>query len=237
MSILTDFFSNILQGESKTYNDHTWYVSGNKLKGYIQGSFGTQYPLLTKPLSEYTVGEVMQFQSRGRDATGQLWATGRYQIIPSTLKGLVQALKLPPSTKYDAATQDKMGLQLLTERAAIRKYVNGDLADTTQNLEKAALEVAKIWSSVGVPFPVQGRHGYVQKNQSYYSGGGDKASVTTESVQSKLKLLRDNWLKVVSGIGEVKKKLTTPILIVLALLASWSLYRVLSNKPIIPKFK
>jgi len=237
MSILTDFFSNILQGESKTYNDHNWYVSGNKLKGYIQGSFGTQYPLLTKPLSEYTVGEIMQFQSRGRDATGQLWATGRYQIIPSTLKGLVQALKLPPSTKYDAITQDKMGLQLLTERAAIRKYVNGELADTTQNLEKAALEVAKIWSSVGVPFPTQGRHGYIQKNQSYYAGGGDKASVTTESVQSKLKTLRDNWLKVVSGVGEVKKKLMIPIAIVLVLLASWSLYRTLSNKPIIPKFK
>ena len=237
MSILTDFFSNILAGESKTYNDHNWYVSGNKLKGYIQGGYGNQYSLLKKPLSEYTVGEVMQFQSRERDATGQLWATGRYQIIPSTLKGLVQALKLPPSTKYDATTQDKMGLQLLTERAAIRKYVNGELADTTQNLEKAALEVAKIWSSVGVPFPTQGRHGAIQKNQSYYAGGGDKASVTTESVQSKLKLLRDNWLKVVSGVGEVKKKLMIPIVIVLVLLASWSLYRTLSNKPIIPKLK
>jgi len=216
MSLLTDFFSTILAGESKTYNDHNWYVTGNKLKGYIEGKYGTKYPLLQKPLSEYTVGEVMQFQSRGRDATGQLWATGRYQIIPSTFKGLVTSMKLPLSTKYDQKTQDNMGFKLLTERSPIRNYVTGVSADTTENLEKAALSVAQIWSSVGVPYPTQGSRQYVQKNQSYYAGGGDVASVKTEYVQEKLKQLRNGWKNVLDIVPEKKKIRIALIVLTLA---------------------
>jgi muramidase (phage lysozyme) len=235
MSILADFFSTILAGESKTYNDHNWYVSGGKLKGYIQGKYGTPYSLLgTKPLSEHTIGEVMQFQARGRDATGQLWATGRYQIIPNTLKGLVTSMKLPPNTKYDKATQDAMGLKLLTNRTPIRQYVTSEIADTKENLEKAALSVAMIWSSVGVPYPVQGRHQMVQKNQSYYSGGGDRATVTTESIQEKLRMLRNNWGNITTETVVQKKNILIILLIVVLGAASWTLYRTLKRQPIIP---
>jgi hypothetical protein len=234
MSILADFFSTILAGESKTYNDHNWYT-GSGLKGYIEGKYGTPYSLLgNKPLSEHTIGEIMQFQSRGRDATGQLWATGRYQIIPGTLKGLVDSLKLPSSQKYDKKTQDTMGLTLLLGRSNLRKYLQSEVADTKENLEKAALDVAKIWSSVGVPFGTQGRHGYVNKNQSYYSGGGDKASVTTEAIQEKLKKLRANWNKATEETTSAKKKLGGFILIAILLGASWVLYRAYTKKPIVP---
>jgi hypothetical protein len=80
-----------------------WLVDyvGNKLKGFIQGISTNKYPLLNKPLSEYTIGEVQQFQDHARDSTGQLWATGRYQIIPSTLDGLVASLGLSKTQKYD----------------------------------------------------------------------------------------------------------------------------------------
>jgi hypothetical protein len=234
MSLLTDFFSIILKGESKTYNDHNYYVSGNKLKGYIEGSYGNKYPLLNKPLSEYTVGEVMQFQARSRDNTGQLWATGRYQIIPNTLKGLQQSMKLPLTAKYDNATQDAMGLKLLTERSAIRNYITSAIGDTKENLERAALEVSKIWSSVGVPFATQGRNQAVQKNQSYYSGGGDKASVTTEAIQEKLKMLRNGWgnvtANVTANIGGQKKNILIGILLSLAIIATYSLIKTLRNK-------
>jgi hypothetical protein len=231
MSLLSDFFSIILEGESKTYNDHNWYVSGNKLKGYIEGSYGNKYPLLNKPLSEYTVGEVMQFQARSRDNTGQLWATGRYQIIPNTLKGLQQSMKLPLTAKYDSATQDAMGLKLLTERSPIRNYITSAISDTKENLERAALEVAKIWSSVGVPYAIQGRHRLVQKNQSYYSGGIDKASVTTEAIQDKLKMLRNGWGNVTANVSGQKKNILIAIIITAILgVATWTLVKTLRNK-------
>lgn len=193
MSALTEFFDVILKGESKTYDDHNYYVSGKKLKGYIRGGYGTRYPLLKKELSaDTTLGQLKNYQSRTRDNTGQLWATGRYQIIPPTLKGLQSRLKLPDSTKYDKKTQDRMGLELLLERPAIKNYILGLVPDTKQNLENASLSVAKIWSSVGVPYATQGSKRAVSKNESYYSGGGDKASVKTEDVQVALKKLRAN---------------------------------------------
>lgn len=200
MSTLTDFFNLVLAGEAKTYNDHNWYTSGG-LKGYIEGRGKTPYPLLTQPLSNYTLAEIKGFQSRGRDSNGQLWATGRYQIIPKTLKGLQADLALPDSALYNQENQDKMGLQLLLNRSDIKKYIKGEVDDNPANLEKAALHMAMIWSSIGVPFDTTGRHGSIRKNQSYYSGGGDRASVDTALVQEQLKLLRKNF-----GSGNLTKE-------------------------------
>ena len=51
--------------------------------------------------------------------------------------------------------------------------------------------MAQIWSSIGVPYAMKGgRKSLIQKNESYYSGGGDKASESTESIQTALKKLR-----------------------------------------------
>ena len=185
MNATESFFDVILKGESKTYNDHNWYTSSG-LKGFIEGRGKPPYPSLSKPLSEYTLGEVRNFQSQSRSGNGQLWATGRYQIIPNTLRGLQEELNLPDSTIYDRATQEKIWKSL-------KDYLTSAVPDTKENLEKASLAVAQVWSSVGVPYDMNGRYGSIQKNQSYYAGGGDKASVGTEIVQEKLKTLRSTF--------------------------------------------
>ena len=234
-----DFFETILKGESKTYNDHNYYTSGG-LRGFIEGAWGKKYSLLSKPLSEYTVGEVIEFQNKSRDSTGQLYATGRYQIIPKTLKSAVQRLGLPLSTKYDKETQDAMGLNLLTERKPTSDYVKSKNEDNKANLENAAKSVSMIWSSVGVPYDMQGNKQWVAKNQSYYSGGGDKASVKTELIQEKLKSIRQNWNNLnTDKVPEVeKKKITGKVfLICVFLIGGWILTRKLLKKSIIPKFK
>ena len=156
MSAITNFFDVILRGESRTYDDHNWYVSGSRLKGYIKGRNTSRYPLLNKDLSKYSFGEIKSFQSRGRDSDGQLWATGRYQIIPSTLRGVQKKVGLADFAIYNAENQDKLGYALLVERRNIRNYLNGSVADTKENRELASLDVAKVWSSVGVPYRVFG---------------------------------------------------------------------------------
>ena len=189
---LAEFFEVVLGGESKTYNDHNYYKTGNKIGGYIQGSWGSRYGGLKKDLSEYTLGEVKAFQRNPRNSTGQLWATGRYQIIPDTLVGVQERMGVSDSAKFDSSTQDTLALGLLKKRTTVWKYINKEIPDTKENLEKASLEMAKEWSSLGVPYSVQGRHGTVQKNQSYYAGGGDKAHVNTDKVQDSLKALRES---------------------------------------------
>jgi muramidase (phage lysozyme) len=212
-SALQNFFDVILRGESKTYNDHNWYVCNGKscLRGYIEGNpkNPTRYSLLKKPLSQYTIGEVQEFQSHPRDSVGQLWATGRYQIIPKTLNGLVSSLGLKKTDVYNKEVQDKMGYQLLVERPAIKNYIQGLNEDTKENVEKASLEVAKIWSSVGVPYAVQGSKQLVQKDQSFYYGGGDVASEPSSKVIEALKVLRNNKKNVfedTKNSGENKTK-------------------------------
>jgi len=178
----------------------------------------------------------MQFQSRPRDNNGQLWATGRYQIIPSTLKGIIGPAGVSVSDKYNKETQDKLGLQLLKNRKPIKSYIYGDVPDTTENLNKAITQVAMVWSSVGVPQDMQGAKKRVIKGESYYSGGGDRASVSPDTISVALKNLRG----AITGAVEVVKK-NKPLFIVLGILligtASWVIYRTIKNKPIIPKFK
>ena len=193
---LKTFFDNALKGESKTYNDHNWYVTGSKLRSYIEGQNPNKFPLLKKNVSDSTIGEVKTFQSRSRDNDGQLWAVGRYQIIPTTLKGVQKKLGLKDTDKFSQFVQDQMGYALMIERTNLKNYLSGAVEDTKENRQKASLDMAKIWSSIGVPYAVNGK----SYNQSYYSS--DHASVNTEVIQDKLAELRKNLV----GATDEKKK-------------------------------
>jgi len=167
----------VLKGESKTFDDYNYYAPS--LKGVLNAK-DTQ-PFSSKTLTQLKVSEVMAFQSRSRSQGGQLWAVGRFQIIPVTLKELVNAGYAKPSDKFDEDTQIKLGDALVMRRPNLINYLNGKVADNQRNLELAALDVSKIWSSVGVPYAINGK----AYNQSYYSK--DKASVDTTDVQKALK--------------------------------------------------
>ena len=166
----------VTKGESKTYNDYNFYnVSG--LKGNVDGK-GSKYPLLNRPLTTYTVGQVKRMQAEPRyGANGQLWATGRYQIIPSTLIYLQRFTGISDSALYNKVTQDRLANALIATKPALNNYLTGKVADTDANLRAAALAVAQIWSSVGQP----------SNNKSYY---GENATTSTYDVQKILKSYR-----------------------------------------------
>jgi len=81
--------------------------SGNATKDTIGG--------VVKPLTQRTVKEIMDLQNKG-----ELHATGRYQIIRSTLKGLMNGNYGNTGVKlddlYDSKTQDKLGISLIKYR-------------------------------------------------------------------------------------------------------------------------
>ena len=166
----------VTKGESKTYNDYNFYnVTG--LKSNVAGS-GSKYPLINRPLTTYTVGQVKSMQAQARyGANGQLWATGRYQIIPSTLIYLQRYTGISDSALYNKVTQDRLANALIATKPALNNYLTGKVADTTANLQAAALAVAQIWSSVGQP----------SNNKSYY---GENATTSTLDVQKVLKSYR-----------------------------------------------
>jgi hypothetical protein len=166
----------VTRGESKTYNDYNFYtISG--LKSNVDGK-GSKYPLLNRALSSYTVGAIKKMQAENRyDTNGQLYATGRYQIIPGTLIAMTKLAKISDSAIYDNITQDKLANALIASKSALNNYLTGKVPDTDTNLRAAALGVAQIWSSVGQP----------SNNKSYY---GENATVSTTEVQKMLRSYR-----------------------------------------------
>lgn len=165
----------VTKGESKTYNDYNFY-SATGLKSNVAGS-GSKYPLLKRPLTTYTVGQVKAMQAQPRSNPGQLYATGRYQIIPKTLIMLQKAAKISDNAFYGKVTQDRLINAIIPTYPNLNNYLTGKVADTDANLKAAALDVAKIWSSVGQP----------SNNKSYY---GENAVTSTYDVQKVLKSYR-----------------------------------------------
>lgn len=173
----------VLRGEAKTFNDYNYYTSKG-LKSVINAK--DTMPFSSKLLTEMTIGEVVGYQSMSRSGKGQLWATGHFQVIPSTLLGIYGKAKLNLDSPYNERNQQAIADALIDEKSVLRKYLNKDIEDNETNLKRASLDIAKIWSSVGVPYATNGR----AYNQSYYST--DKASVSSEDVQEALRKQRNS---------------------------------------------
>ncbi len=186
---LNELWTVALAAESRGYNDYNYYKNTG-LVSYLDGISTRPYPLLNKKLSAYTISELKQYQTHPRDAVGQLYAIGRFQTIPTNLNYAVEKLNIPSSAVFDVNTQNKIGEFLLYDRVNLRNYLRGNVPDNETTLNAAALDMAKTWASIGVPYATQGYRQYVNKDQSYYSGGGDHARVKSENVKTKLRQLR-----------------------------------------------
>lgn len=222
---LNKFFDTALKGESASYDDHNWYKDG-VLKGYIKGSKNYNIPFkgLSKPLTQMTIGQVKALQAMSSHSTyGRLYATGRYQVIPDTLLGVADIKKNPEITDdliYNVTNQNYIALKIMLSNPNIKPYLLATNQDNVANLEKAALGMAQIWASIGIPYDTtmvyKGIRYYPKKNQSYWPF--DKAIIKTETIQKALKELRADY-NGASGSSSIQPS-TGPSLFFLALLAA-----------------
>jgi muramidase (phage lysozyme) len=118
---------------------------GNK----IIGSTNDASTILGKNLTEMTMKEVLKFQSKGK-----LFAAGRYQIVPDTMKSSMRRAGVTESDIFNTTTQDKLGSSLIygNKRAKLRDYLIGK----SDNIDAANLDFAKEWASVPSPGPCKG---------------------------------------------------------------------------------
>ena len=127
--------------------------------GY-SGSFGGMKQHKGQKLTQMSVGEIMELQ---RDIPGmsnaewikrgRLHAVGRYQIIGSTLKGLVDKGVIKPSDKFDETTQDIAGMYIL-KTSGIGAYYGPKAYATSQEraiIEKARREPVSYATSISTP--------------------------------------------------------------------------------------
>lgn len=93
-------------------------------------------------LTSMSVSEVMAWQNNYVAKGSPSSAVGRYQIINTTLSGLVSQLGIDVSEKFDENMQDRMAIALLERRGA-RDYVNNKISR-----EQFAANLAKEWAAL-----------------------------------------------------------------------------------------
>ena len=138
-------------------------------KGNYNAYFGNAGNTSIK-FTEMSVDQVMQWQEDFIAAGHPSSAVGRYQIISTTLKGLVQQLNIDTNQPFNEAMQDKMAVALLERRGAT-EYVNNQIDE-----RQFAAELAKEWAAL--PKIIGDR-----PEQSYYAGDGlNKALVGVDEI-------------------------------------------------------
>jgi muramidase (phage lysozyme) len=118
-----------------------------------------------------SLAEVLQWQADFVRSGSPSSAVGRYQIMNTTLTGLVQQLGLDKNEKFDQPMQDKLAITLL-ERRGSEDYVNNQLSRN-----EFAANLAREWAALP---KVTGKN----PSASYYAGDGlNKSLVSVDDVQ------------------------------------------------------
>ena len=143
-------------------------------RGYAGDTPGGIQGLTGLTFENYTVGQVIAYQKRW------LYAVGRYQFIPSTLRFAVNHSDVDNLDMFTPETQDKlMAALILYKRPAIGAY----LRDNHDLLGWAMDEMAKEWASVE----------YRNGRGFYDHVGGNRAHISRLELKQVLKEIKEDW--------------------------------------------
>lgn len=106
--------------------------------------------------TDMTIGEVLAWQTAFVADGNASSAVGRYQILNTTLEGLVDQLRLDSEQLFNEKTQDQLAIALLERRGSVA-YVNQKMTS-----QEFAANLAKEWA--GLPKMIGDN-----PQQSYYA--------------------------------------------------------------------
>lgn len=128
--------------------------------------------------TQMSIAEVMQWQANYIAQGSASSAVGRYQIIDSTLAGLVQRLGINTRQKFDEPTQDKLAIALL-EKRGVHSYVNKEITK-----DQFAANLAMEWAAL--PRIIGGN-----PSDSYYASDGlNKSRVSIEEIKQAIEPIK-----------------------------------------------
>jgi len=137
-------------------------------------------------LRSHQGGQERSCWHRGTPGAANLFAVGRYQIIPCTLSQAQRQVDgLSLDLYYNQETQDALAVYLvIVKRRRLGAWLLGQSDDYTGGAQELAKEFASV--------PTQVRHGRCRRGQSYYCGdsAGNAALLTLEQVEQALRSTR-----------------------------------------------
>lgn len=123
----------IASRESMGYGQYDAMNRGGEAGGTVAIGSANSVDVFGRGLSSMTVQEVMNLQSGNK-----VHAAGRYQIIRSTLRGLMEgrygATGVQPTDRFDATTQDKLAIALLKGRAGRFLTAGGSISEAARGM-------------------------------------------------------------------------------------------------------
>ncbi len=125
--------------------------------------------------SKMTLQDIMNLQSLPKGNPNRLFAVGKYQLIPVTMKAAVRELGINQTARLTPQLQEALFRNYLVakKRPQVKAYITGQNA----NLVNAQMALAFEFASVARP----------DTGRSNYSGtGGNKASITANQTQRAL---------------------------------------------------
>jgi len=145
-------------------------------RGYAGDTPGGIQGLTGLTFENYTVGQVMDMQRR------RLYAVGRYQFIPRTLRFAVRHSEVDELDMFTPEVQDKlMAALILYKRPSVGAYLRGD----HDLLGWALNDMAREWASI------EYRNG-----RGYYDHiGGNRAHITRAELAQVLQQIKQDWTK------------------------------------------
>ena len=140
--------------------------------------YGHNQNKLPKPVTSMTIDEVQAAQ-RNWTRRFKSSATGGYQFMRATLKGLKEEFGLTGTERLTPDLQDRLAMQLLTRRG-----YDAFMSDRISRIEFGK-RLAMEWASFPVLADTKGAHRYLRRGQSYYAGDGlNKALVRPETIEA-----------------------------------------------------
>jgi len=193
---LVPLFKPLLKVIAESESGHLGYDAGNQK--VVNSAGKKSYPSMqmsTKLFGGRAPGEVLVSEIMAKQASGELFATGKYQITPDPLKSAVTKTKSDAKkTYYSEVTQDIFGITLLMwKQGRTGMYLTGktdDLHGATQSLayEWAGVPMQYAEDNKGFPKNNDGSHkgGTLQRGMSWYEQDGINKAKTSGNYVSRL---------------------------------------------------
>lgn len=136
--------------------------------------------------SQMTVGEVMRRQALPRSNPEAVFAVGKFQMIPGTLRETVEVLGVDGNARFTPQLQERMFADYLIDekRPTIHAYITGR-SEGAVGLQRAQIALAQEFASVADP----------RTGRSYYEGdsAGNSASITAPAAARALDAMRQQY--------------------------------------------
>lgn len=174
-------------GDYEVYNYGTSGTGGIRTSNPTGGAKAF-YSTKAVKLTDKTVAQIIALQNGPEN----LFAVGKYQTIPGTLKSAATALGLLNSL-FDQTTQEKIGDRLmLTARPRLGSYLKGTNEGTVTDLENAVQDLGQEFASFPIITKGGTKYGDVTTgtgNKAYYGGSGPNPDSVKKTVGDVVKML------------------------------------------------